>query len=492
MLPTWHPLRLAEDYAVADIVTGGRVIFGIGRGYQTREVETLGAPLLDQDANRELFEEQLELIRKAFDEESFSHHGKHYRIPAPVEFRGYPLEEVTLVPRPIHRPVEIWQAVSSGRSVARMAQLGIKGMVTLTGERMLDEWVHLYQDEAAKAGRELELGEDLCWGVGVYLADSEEEAIRRMEPYHDERYKWFEPFGIVRYVDEQGRQWGSPGAPSGVPVASRRRGPEGLALRVPLRRSSSRSARSRQRYPGLDQMMIHLPEGMPPARVHGPAPPVRARRHAGVRSGAQLPPATCNDSRPRFRPGGRAMELDEYAAHDAVGLAALIRAGDVSADGGRGRGAARDRRGRADAPRHGRRSARASARGELRRAVRRRAVRAQGGRRPTCRDRSPSSVAAGRATAITGAADTHLGQRFRAAGPAGASPARARPSSLSTRRPSRSHTGRRTIPGISSAASAARAAARRRSSPRARCRSRTGPTAAARSGSRPRSAVSSG
>jgi alkanesulfonate monooxygenase SsuD/methylene tetrahydromethanopterin reductase-like flavin-dependent oxidoreductase (luciferase family) len=264
VLPAWHPLRLAEDYAVADIVTGGRIIFGIGRGYQSREVETLGGPLLDQDANRELFEEQLEVLRKAFDEESFSHHGKHYRIPAPVEFRDYALEEVTLVPRPIHRPVEIWQAISSGRSIPRMAQQGIKGMVTLTGVRMLDEWVHLFRAEAAKAGRTLELGEDICWGVGVCLAETEEEAIRRMEPFHDERYKWFAPFGIVRYIDDQGRQWGTPGAPSGVPSLR-----DGVAQRAwlcgPPSAVIERIREIEERYPGLDQMMIHFPEGMPSA-----------------------------------------------------------------------------------------------------------------------------------------------------------------------------------------------------------------------------------
>src|SRR6266850_7945922 len=40
VLPMWHPVRLAEDYAMADILTGGRVIMGVGRGYHTREVET--------------------------------------------------------------------------------------------------------------------------------------------------------------------------------------------------------------------------------------------------------------------------------------------------------------------------------------------------------------------------------------------------------------------------------------------------------------------
>ncbi|HTC10114.1 MAG TPA: LLM class flavin-dependent oxidoreductase [Acetobacteraceae bacterium] len=61
VVPMWHPLRLAEDYAMADILSGGRVIFGIARGYHTREVETFGSPLMDQTANRELFEEGVDI-----------------------------------------------------------------------------------------------------------------------------------------------------------------------------------------------------------------------------------------------------------------------------------------------------------------------------------------------------------------------------------------------------------------------------------------------
>jgi alkanesulfonate monooxygenase SsuD/methylene tetrahydromethanopterin reductase-like flavin-dependent oxidoreductase (luciferase family) len=81
IVPMWHPLRLAEDYAMADILTGGRVIFGVGRGYHTREVETFGSPLLDQNANRELFEEGVDLLFKAFAGKPFTHHGKYYTIP---------------------------------------------------------------------------------------------------------------------------------------------------------------------------------------------------------------------------------------------------------------------------------------------------------------------------------------------------------------------------------------------------------------------------
>ena len=111
--PMWHPLRLAEDFACADILTKGRTIFGVGRGYHTREVETFGAPMLDQNANRELFEEQVEIIFKAFNNERFSHQGKHYTLPPEVPYRGYTLKDLTLVPRPVHLPVECWQPVVS-------------------------------------------------------------------------------------------------------------------------------------------------------------------------------------------------------------------------------------------------------------------------------------------------------------------------------------------------------------------------------------------
>ena len=117
--PMWHPLRLAEDYATADILTKGRVLFGIGRGYHSREVETFGNPILDQDANRELFEEQVEVIMKAFNERSFSHHGKHYSIPPNVPYRGYDLKEITLVPRPVpsrSRPGSPWSAPANAPS----------------------------------------------------------------------------------------------------------------------------------------------------------------------------------------------------------------------------------------------------------------------------------------------------------------------------------------------------------------------------------------
>src|SRR5215212_9112865 len=107
VLPMWHPIRLAEDYALADIVTAGRIVMGVGRGYHTREVESFGAPLLDAEKNRALFEEQLQLLLTCFNEPEFRFKGQFYECPPEVDYRGYRLKDLTLVPRPKHLPVEV-------------------------------------------------------------------------------------------------------------------------------------------------------------------------------------------------------------------------------------------------------------------------------------------------------------------------------------------------------------------------------------------------
>ena len=262
IVPMWHPLRLAEDFAMADILTGGRLIFGVGRGYHSREVETFGAPVIDNDANREYFEEQMEVIFKAFNEESFSHHGKHFTIPPEVPYRGYQLKEITLVPRPINRPVEIWQPIASGRTLEYIARRGIKGMVHLTGERLVDQMFRAYQEAAGGAGRQLTLGQDLALGMGFCIADTQQAAIEKVRPYHDERYKWFAPFGFVRYTDDQGRPWGTPGAPAGVPALE-----DGVAQKVwacgPPEDFIDLLREYEAKYPGLEDIVVHWPEGMP-------------------------------------------------------------------------------------------------------------------------------------------------------------------------------------------------------------------------------------
>ena len=165
----------------------------------TVEVETFGAPIIDQEANRELFEEQVEIIFKAFNNGSFSHEGKHYTIPARVPYRGYDLKELSLVPRPVNLPVECWQPIvsASTRGIEFMLRHGIKGLVGGGAATMAEGPIQAYQRVAASKGRNLALGEDLTIGVAFYLAKTREQALRELRPLYEEHVKMFAPLGFV-------------------------------------------------------------------------------------------------------------------------------------------------------------------------------------------------------------------------------------------------------------------------------------------------------
>src|SRR5262245_38172187 len=197
--PMWHPLRLAEDFATADILTGGRTVFGVGRGYHTREVETFGAPMLDADVNRELFEEQVGLLMTAFHTESFSHRGRHYTLPPAVPYRGYELRELTLVPRPLRQPVECWQPIvsASPRGLDFMIRHRIKGLIGGGAATMAEKSIHAYQDAAHRAGLDWALGQGLRLGLFFQLAESRERAVREITPWYEEHVKMFGPLGFV-------------------------------------------------------------------------------------------------------------------------------------------------------------------------------------------------------------------------------------------------------------------------------------------------------
>ncbi len=206
--PMWHPLRLAEDFATADILTKGRVIFGVGRGYHTREVESFGQPLLDQDANRDLFEEQVEVLVKAFNERSFSHHGNYYQIPPRgIPYRGYELEEITLVPRPANLPVEIWQPIQGGtpRALDFMAKHRIKGIIGggVAEGGAMDSVIEGYRDALVRSGRDAELGEDLAVGFHCHLAPTKEQGIKEASNYFEENLKMFGPLRLTRRLSEE-------------------------------------------------------------------------------------------------------------------------------------------------------------------------------------------------------------------------------------------------------------------------------------------------
>jgi alkanesulfonate monooxygenase SsuD/methylene tetrahydromethanopterin reductase-like flavin-dependent oxidoreductase (luciferase family) len=271
--PMWHPLRLAEDFAAADVLTGGRVIFGVGRGYHTREVETFGAPLLDQAANRELFEEQVEIIFKALASPSFSHQGKHYTIPARVPYRGYELEEITLVPQPVHRPIECWQPVQSAspRGLDFMARHGIKGHIGggVAEGGALQSVVEGFRDARRRAGREAELGEDLCIGFHVHLAQTREAAAKAAAGYFEENLKMFGPLRLVRSLSDA--QLAAMADPDRAPRAGLPTIEDAVESRAylcgPPALIVDELMRVEERYPGLERVCISQPIGAPQAVI---------------------------------------------------------------------------------------------------------------------------------------------------------------------------------------------------------------------------------
>ena len=267
--PMWHPLRLAEDFATADILTGGRVIFGVGRGYHSREVETFGAPILDQDANRELFEEQVEVLFKAFHEPSFSHHGKHYTIPPRVPYRGYELEDITLVPRPRQQPVESWQPVvsASQRALDFMAKHGIKGLIGggAAAGGANEKVVRAWRETLARHGRETELGADLLIGFNFYIADSEEQAIKEATPLWEENMKMFAPLGFIPgLTEEQIRATADPARARQAGLPTLRQGVKaGTWLCGPPELITEKLLEIQDKYPGLEQINVGQTVGTP-------------------------------------------------------------------------------------------------------------------------------------------------------------------------------------------------------------------------------------
>ena len=317
VVPMWHPLRLAEDYAMADVLSGGRVIFGVARGYHTREVETFGSPLLDQDANREIFEEGVDILFKAFEGKPFSHQGKYYTIPPQVPYRGYTLKQITLVPAPEHLPVECWQPIQSGseRAFDFMAKHGISGVIGGGSAEggAVERHMLGFQAAYARRGVKLELGEKLALGFQFHIAKNREEGMREAAKHYEENMKMFGELRLVRALsDEQIAAMRDPRARRHRQAAAHRGCGEG-------RRLPDRHARGHHRATegGREALSRHRPGDLRDAARHparGPARrsrPLRQGGHAGVprdpdgrrsaidrQIGRAAPPAT---SRSRIR-----------------------------------------------------------------------------------------------------------------------------------------------------------------------------------------------
>jgi alkanesulfonate monooxygenase SsuD/methylene tetrahydromethanopterin reductase-like flavin-dependent oxidoreductase (luciferase family) len=188
-----NPVRLAEQLAMLDVLSGGRVEAGFGRGYQPREVEVFGwgtgATVQDDERNRRFYEEAYEVILKAWTESSFGHHGEYFSVPpshtrwnhkqtiayfsepgadrpldgvlkiggpapggVPVLASSTTLREITVFPQPVQKPYpQIWQPVSSPRSLRHAAAMGANAAIevpNVTARQMIE----IYYEEAERLG----------------------------------------------------------------------------------------------------------------------------------------------------------------------------------------------------------------------------------------------------------------------------------------------------------------------------------------------------
>ncbi len=226
VLPASNPIRVAEDLAMLDQMSGGRAYAGFARGYQARAVNTLaqhihvGATRSDKsqmDAiNREAFEEALDIIKLAWTRETFSYDGKFWKIPAetPWDFpatrkwgRGLGpdgrLTEIGIVPRPLQKPHPpiYFPFAFSMTTVRHGARVG--GIpVLLSGDiDFCKDLFTVYQEEAATAGRSLKWGESVALGGFLSVAPEAGKAEAFAQPYRWAHDEWFTPFGFPKGLE---------------------------------------------------------------------------------------------------------------------------------------------------------------------------------------------------------------------------------------------------------------------------------------------------
>lgn len=166
VLPFWHPLRMAEEIALADVLTEGRLDVGVARGYQRYEFDRLG---LNIEESRSRSDETLEVMLKALRKVGITHEGQHFQIP-----------ETTTFPRPIQDPhPPIWLAASSEESIEAAVRMGLN-CFTAASTRPVDVPAQSWKTFAAKK-RELGVEVDFAVQQHVHVAPTDNEAARRLD-----------------------------------------------------------------------------------------------------------------------------------------------------------------------------------------------------------------------------------------------------------------------------------------------------------------------
>jgi len=168
VLPLHHPIRVAEQWATLDMLSGGRVDFAAGRGYDKREYTPLGASF---DDNQSIFEEGMEIVRELWSSDApVTHRGRHYQF-----------DEVSITPLPVQRPIPAYVASFSRPSIELAARLGCNLIVAPFAAAMtfggLKQVADVYSEACRRYGNRP--GRLMC-SYFLHFADSpEEEAAAR-------------------------------------------------------------------------------------------------------------------------------------------------------------------------------------------------------------------------------------------------------------------------------------------------------------------------
>ncbi len=136
LLPLHDPVRVAEDAATIDLVSGGRFDLGLAAGYRRAEFEGFGVPLAERGAR---MEEALPILRRLLDGERLAFEGRHYRY-----------EGVELHPRPLQDPLPLLVGGFSAPAARRAGRLG-DGYIAIGPMRPL---VDVCRAEAERVGRD--------------------------------------------------------------------------------------------------------------------------------------------------------------------------------------------------------------------------------------------------------------------------------------------------------------------------------------------------
>ncbi len=167
ILPMNHPLRVAEDYALLDLMSDGRIDFGMGRGYQPLEFERYG---IDMTTTRVRFKECFEIIRQAWTEDVVDYHGQYY------DFSNVPVR-----PKPLQQPhPPMWMAALSPETFELAGTYGFNlllgSVFGLTPDLAIERRRDYYRGLRA-AGHSIEDKQIGCLML-VYCAETMEQAER--------------------------------------------------------------------------------------------------------------------------------------------------------------------------------------------------------------------------------------------------------------------------------------------------------------------------